>query len=186
MPADAVERGTRVYLRHPGLDDAGEFLAMVAASRELYAGWIHPPESPEDFRAWVARAERRSRAAFLVCTAGEGQIAGVFNLVEISPNLRTAYCTYYANVAFAGRGLMSEGLELLLRHAFGTLGLHAIGASIQPPNAASIAIVQRAGFRPEKAPPRYLRLAGHWRGHPTWSITVQRWRQLAEAREGGA
>ena len=59
------------------------------------------------------------------------------------------------------------------------LRLQALGASIQPGNIASIGLVQRAGFRPEKAPPRYLRLAGAWRGHPTWSITAQRWRQLA-------
>ena len=60
--------------------------------------------------------------------------------------------------------------------------LQALGASIQPGNIASIALVRRAGFRPEKAPPRYLRLAGSFRGHPTWSITAQRWRQLAEGQ----
>src|SRR5260370_41305109 len=72
---------------------------------------------------------------------------------------------------------MTEGLQLLLRHAFVGLQRQALGASIQPGNLASIALVRRAGFRPEKAPPRYLRLAGSWRGPPTLSITPPRVRQ---------
>jgi ribosomal-protein-alanine N-acetyltransferase len=180
-PSGAVEVGTWVLLRHPAEADADEFLGMVAASRDLHDSWVHPPASRGQFTAYLARSRRRNAASFLVCRRSDGAIAGVYNLVEISRLTRTAYCSYYAHVAFAGRGLMTEGLQLLLRHAFGALGLQVVGAAIQPGNEASIRLVERAGFRREAAPPRYLRLAGVWRSHPTWSITAERWRYLSSA-----
>jgi ribosomal-protein-alanine N-acetyltransferase len=179
---DVVEMGDRVFLRRAGEDDRDEFLAMVAASRELHARWIHPPADARDYGAFLVRSRKRTGASFLVCRRTDGLIVGVFNLNEISSMTHTAFCSYYVHAGFARQGLMTEGLQLILRHAFLGLRFQALGASIQPGNVASIALIQRAGFRPEKAPPRYLRLAGSWRGHPTWSITAQRWRQLAEAR----
>jgi ribosomal-protein-alanine N-acetyltransferase len=176
---DVVEAGSRVFLRRPAEDDRDEFLAMVQASRQLHAQWIHPPARARDYEAFLVRSRQRAVVSLLVCRQPDGLIVGVFNLNEISPRLRTAFCSYYVHAGFAGQGLMTEGLQLLLRHAFVGMALQALGASIQPGNLASMALVRRAGFRPEKAPPRYLRLAGSWRGHPTWSITAQRWRQLA-------
>ena len=180
-PSGAIEVGTSVLLRRPDEVDADEFLAMVAASRDLHERWVRPPASGREFRAYLARSRKRSAESFLVCRRSDGAIVGVYNLFEISRMMRTAYCSYYAHAAFAGRGLMSEGLQLLLRHAFGTLELHAVGACIQAGNEASIRLVQRAGFRREAAPPRYLRHAGVWRSHRTWSITAERWRYLAAA-----
>jgi ribosomal-protein-alanine N-acetyltransferase len=179
---DVTEMGSRVFLRRPGEDDRDEFLAMVQASRELHGHWIRPPAEARDYGAFLVRSRKRTGASFLVCRQPDGLIVGVFNLNEISTMLHTAFCSYFVHAGFARQGLMTEGLQLLMRHAFLRLQLQALGASIQPGNIASIALVQRAGFRPEKAPPRYLRLAGAWRGHPTWSITAQRWRQLAEGR----
>jgi ribosomal-protein-alanine N-acetyltransferase len=176
---NVVEMGASVFLRPPDDKDEDEFLAMVAASRDLHSHWIHAPSSAHEFAEYLARSHRRSQISFLVCRLPEGDIAGVYNLLEVSRWAKTAFCSYFVHAAFAGQGLMAEGLQLLLRQAFGPLALQAVGASIQPGNEASIRLVQRAGFRQEKAPPRYLRLAGVMRGHPTWSITAEYWRYLA-------
>ena len=181
---DAIETGPRVFIRHPVPADEEEFLTMVLASRGLHGQWIRPPANPQDFSGYLTRARKRTGAAFLVCRIPDGAILGVFNLAEISPRLRTAYCSYFVHAAFARQGLMSEAMQLLMHHAFTCLGLHVLGAAIQPGNAASLRLVQRSGFRLEKAPPRYLRLAGVWRGHPTWSITAERWRMLSGSSGG--
>jgi len=68
---------------------------------------------------------------------------------------------------------MREGLALVLRHAFGALGLHRLEANIQPDNDASITLVKGAGFRLEGFSPRYLKVGGHWRDHERWAITVE-------------
>ena len=68
---------------------------------------------------------------------------------------------------------MREGLELVLRHAFGSLRLHRVQASIQPENERSIALVRAAGFRYEGLALRYLKIGGRWRDHEHWAVTVE-------------
>ena len=70
---------------------------------------------------------------------------------------------------------MSEGLALVLRHAFCELRLHRLEANIQPANAASIALVRRCGFAYEGLSPRYLKVGGRWRDHERWAITREDW-----------
>ena len=74
---------------------------------------------------------------------------------------------------------MHDGLRLVLRFAFGPLGLHRLEANIQPGNESSVALVKGAGFRLEGYSPRYLKIAGRWRDHERWAI-------LSEDRRGRA
>ena len=92
-------------------------------------------------------------------------------------NFCSAYLGYYAGATFMGQGYMSEGLRLVLRHAFGALGLHRLEANIQPKNRASIHLVRRAGFRREGFSSRYLKVLGRWRDHERWAITAEAFRR---------
>ena len=101
-------------------------------------------------------------------------MAGVFNLSEIvRGGFQCAYLGYWAFSPFDGKGYIREGMELVLRHAFGPLGLHRIEANIQPGNARSRALARAAGFRLEGFSPRYLKIGGEWRDHERWAITVE-------------
>ncbi len=78
-----------------------------------------------------------------MCREEDGAIAGVYNIGQIFYGpFRSAYLGYYAFAPFAGHGYMREGLQLVLRHAFGPLGLHRLEANIQPENRPSIALVR--------------------------------------------
>lgn len=48
-----------------------------------------------------------------------------------------------------GRGLASKAVELIMAHAFDTLGLHRLIADVDPDNNASLALFLRAGFERE-------------------------------------
>jgi RimJ/RimL family protein N-acetyltransferase len=59
--------------------------------------------------------------------------------------------------AFCGRGYASEAIRALMAHAADGLGLRRLAAAVDVPNAASIRLVERLGFRPvaETPGPRY-------------------------------
>ena len=119
-----------------------------------------------------------------MCREEDGAIAGVYNIGQIFYGpLCSAYLGYYAFAPFAGQGYMREGLQLVLRHAFGPLGLHRLEANIQPENAPSIALVAGAGFRLEGLSPRYLKIAGRWRDHERWAILAEEFRPRARAQD---
>jgi [ribosomal protein S5]-alanine N-acetyltransferase len=172
-----LRRGRRVHIRHLDAADEQEFLALVRASRALHRPWSHPPTTPAAFRELVGRDEGTD-ARIVVCRNADGGIVGYFGLGQIFyGHFRSAYLGYYAFHPFEGQGYMREGLELLLRHAFGDLRLHRVQASIQPENERSIALVRGAGFRYEGLALRYLKIGGRWRDHEHWGITVEDRRQ---------
>jgi [ribosomal protein S5]-alanine N-acetyltransferase len=172
-----IETGGRVYLRRPRESDREEFLRLARASRDPHRPWVYAPESSGQFDAYLARCRVESERCFLVCTRADDAIVGVFNLSQIARGFfESAYLGYYAFAPHAGRGLMAEGLELVLRHAFRELKLHRLEANIQPDNDASKRLVERAGFRYEGYSPRYLKIGGRWRDHERWAITREDWR----------
>ncbi|HZO43288.1 MAG TPA: GNAT family protein [Methylomirabilota bacterium] len=177
-PAGALEVGRRVFLCAPSARHRDEFLALIKESRAALHPWVAPPASRAQFSAYLRRARRRTERAFLVCRREDRAIAGVINVSQIFyGNFRSAYLGYYAGAPFMGEGYMREGLLLVLRHAFDTLGLHRLEANIQPANRASIRLVKRIGFRREGFSPRYLKILGRWRDHERWAITAEARRQ---------
>jgi ribosomal-protein-alanine N-acetyltransferase len=167
----------RVFLRQPAAGDEAELVALMRASRRLHRPWVSPPLDGTSFQGFLARARRPDALALLACRAADGAIAGVFHLDEIVRGLlQGAYLSYYAGAPYAGQGYMTEGLRLLLRHAFVHLRLHRLEANIQPGNLASIALVERCGFQLEGFSPRYLKIRNRWRDHQRWALRVEEWR----------
>ena len=176
---DALEVGTRVYLREPTSRDRAGIVAANAASRPLHRGWVTPPTDARAFAEWMVRCRQPNVQCFLVCRLEDGAIAGVYTLSQIVRRLfQSTYMGYYAEQPYAGHGYMTEGLQLVLRHTFITMKLHRVEANIQPENVASIALVKRAGFRLEGFSPRYLKISGRWRDHQRWAMTIDDWRRL--------
>ncbi len=178
----AAPKSARITLRAPTPDDAAAFLALVQASAELHHPWVVPPDTPANFRAYVARAEREhdlfpGHVCRLICRTGDGAIVGAANLNNIVwGGLRGASLGYYAFTPYAGQGYIRAGVRQLLTDGFRRLGLHRVEAAIQPGNDRSRAIVAALGFRHEGDSPRFLKLAGRWRDHERWAITAEEWR----------
>ena len=109
----------------------------------------------------------------------DGAIVGSLALSQIfRGNFQSAYLGYQIAEPFAGRGYMTEALQLALRYAFRELDLHRVEANIQPENKASLALVRRAGFVREGYSRRYLKIGGRWRDHERWALLREEWRAL--------
>lgn len=165
-----------VFLRAPERRDEAEFLELVRRSRKLHRPWVSPPATPERFRAYLRRCRDADYCGLLACRRADGRIVGLFNISQIVRGpLQSAFLGYWAGAPFAGRGYMSRGLALVLRHAFRVLKLHRLEANLQPGNAASRRLAKRAGFRKEGFSPRYVKINGRWRDHERWAITREDW-----------
>ncbi|MEA2449549.1 MAG: [ribosomal protein S5]-alanine N-acetyltransferase [Thermoleophilaceae bacterium] len=170
----ALETGERTLIRRARSADADEFTALMRASRSLHHPWSFPPVRNEEFTALVERARADDFELLLLCHREESHIIGFFNLSQIfrGPFLN-AYLGYAIGEPHGGLGYMTEGIELVLRHSFGPLGLHRLEANIQPGNERSIGLAKRAGFRLEGFSPRYLKIDGKWRDHERWAILAE-------------
>jgi ribosomal-protein-alanine N-acetyltransferase len=176
MPAatEYLAEGPRVGIRHYIHEDGAEFTARARESKELHQPWLFPPTSTAAYAAYAGRLrEDPTKAGFLVCEKDGGGIAGFININNIVEGAFLCGALGYGAFAHAaGRGLMSEGLDLVVGHAFGRLGLHRLEINVQPDNAASIALARRCGFRLEGFSPEFLCIDGAWRDHERWAVTA--------------
>ncbi|MEU9517881.1 GNAT family protein [Streptomyces sp. NPDC048224] len=184
-PSRHLAEGPRVGIRHFAYADGAEFTARARESKDLHHPWLFPPDSVQAYEAYAGRLiEDRTKAGFLVCekepdgasrdTPGGGAIAGFVNINNIvEGGFRSGALGYGAFAHAAGRGLMREGLGLVVRYAFGPMRLHRLEINVQPGNAASIALARACGFHLEGFSPRMLYIDGAWRDHQRWAITAE-------------
>ena len=180
--------GPRVYLRAPVARDRSEFLELNRKSARLFRSLASPMTSPRAFSAYIKRSATPQFAGMLICRQSDDAIVGCVNLSQIVRGVfQSAYMGYQVFAPFAGQGYMTAAMPLVLRLAFRTLKLHRVEANIQPGNVPSLAVVKRAGFKREGYSPRYLKIAGRWRDHERWTMTVEDWREYKRrAREKSA
>ena len=166
-----------MVLRSLAAGDCDAFVSAMRASRGLHHPWTAPPTTADAFAAMLLRAGSPSLEAMIVCRRCDGAMVGYFNLSYIIRGpLQSAFLGYSGVAAHSGRGYMTDGVALVLRHAFTDMRLHRVEANIQPGNHASIALVRRCGFVREGMSERYLKVGGRWRDHERWAIRAEQWR----------
>ena len=169
----------RVVVRPIRPEDRAAFTAAAQASQELHGDWVDAPGDDRSFAAHLDRAARDDVESLVATRTADDALVAAFNLSQIFRGaFQNAYLGFYAFVPYAGQGYTSDGLRATLRYAFGPLALHRVEANVQPGNARSIALVERAGFRHEGFSPRYLHIAGAWRDHQRYAMTVEDWVEL--------
>lgn len=165
-----------VIIDHVRAQDGAELITANLASLALHEPWVSPCRDWASFQAYLARCDGTRSIGFIARERASNRIVGVVNLSEIVRGFfQSAYMGYYAVAGMNGRGLMSEAVGLVVKHAFSELVLHRVEANIQPGNEPSRALVKRLGFRLEGYSPRYLRIGGEWRDHERWAILSEDW-----------
>lgn len=174
---ESLAKGKTVYLRRPARGDSEEFLSLASASIRLHRPWVYPPSGEREFHSYVDRASSDRFLGCFICLLQTDAIVGVANLSEIVRGIfQSAYLGFYGHSAYSGRGLMREGLLLLLRHAFRQMKLHRIEANVQPENGRSLSLIRALGFRREGFSPKYLKIGGRWRDHERWALLAEDYR----------
>lgn len=124
-------------------------------------------------RSMLMAAARRGEALPFAITV-DGTFAGQVTLGGIQ---RGALCSgwvgYWVDSTRQGQGVATAAVALAVAHALGPVGLHRVEATIDPENVASRAVVAHLGMREEGLLRRYLDIAGAWRDHLLYAITVE-------------
>ena len=171
-------RGTKLYLRYPNKNDLFELTSLNIASRKLHRGLVKPPTDEKTFADYLKRSESEENECLLICEIKSEKIVGAINLSQIFRGIfQNSYLGYYIGAEFAGKGLMTEAIDLILRFAFKDLKLHRIEANVQPHNLASIAVLRKNNFTKEGFSRKYLKIGGKWRDHERWAIIAEEWRK---------
>jgi [ribosomal protein S5]-alanine N-acetyltransferase len=166
---------SRVLIRPPNSGDCDAFIEAIRRSRPLHRGWITPrARTRAEFGKYLKRFTTDQRHGFLVIHRDTGDIVGAINLNDvIRGNFQSASVGYYAFLPYAGKGLMREGLLLVLQHAFQKLKLHRVEANMQPDNRPSIALAKKCGFIREGFSRRMVKICGRWKDHERWAILAE-------------
>ncbi|MCF3121507.1 MULTISPECIES: GNAT family N-acetyltransferase [Streptomyces] len=169
-----LRQGPRVAVRHLRREDHDEISALSRESAELQRRWLGVREfTREAFERRLERLGRPTHEGFVICLRDTGAIVGGVNINDIVRGaLQTGTLGYTAYASTTGRGYMTEGLGLVVQHAFGPLGLHRLEANIQPDNVASLHLVARLGFRREGYSTAFQLIDGAWRDHERWARTA--------------
>ena len=150
IPPTPTLSGTRVRLRPLRADDADALFALQSDPRVMRY-WSHPPWTDRAQAVLrIAQLERdRATSEFYSWAAtldGDDTLAGTGALFAISRPHARAEIGYSLAAAHWGKGYAHEIVGLICAFAFDELGLERLEADIDPRNAASCRLVERAGF----------------------------------------
>lgn len=110
-----------VTIREPREEDEENFLRSMSESSHLHPPWITAPSSIEEFQAYIQKYSdsQRNKSFLIVPFDDQGKILGVINLNEIVGGcFQNAFLAYYATAAGVGKGVLSQGLQLVIAYAF--------------------------------------------------------------------
>jgi ribosomal-protein-alanine N-acetyltransferase len=174
--------GKLVRLRAPVAADFVEWSALRNQSREYLTPW-EPSWAPDELtRAAFRRRLRRYVQAerdgtgmmFFVFDKKTDELTGGCQLSNIRQGIAQSAASlgYWIGQKHAGRGLMTDAVVTLVRHAFDRLGFHRIEAACLSTNVASRRVLTKAGFTAEGTARKYLRINGEWQDHLLFAIIV--------------
>lgn len=177
--------GPRVWVAPATADDIPAYQQAVELSASRLSRFGRP--DPAGLPALLA-LQSRSHRTFLIHAQhpfGMHDLVGRANVVNVIRGRGLmATIGYEAYDPYAGRGLMREGLGLVIEAAFDDepagMGLHRLEVNVQPANVRSAGLARALGFVHEGFSRDFLYMpddAGSegWRDHDRYAITAEDW-----------
>ncbi|WP_165485396.1 GNAT family N-acetyltransferase [Protofrankia symbiont of Coriaria ruscifolia] len=121
----------------------------------------------------LARARQDPRTEYYLAVERDGLPLGFARLGL--DGVKAAKLGYAVHADHWGRGYATDAVRVLVTFGFDELGLHRISAAIGPDNAASVAVVKRAGFSYEGRIRDHVHTNGAWRDSLLYSVLEHEW-----------
>ena len=169
----------RMVLRLPQHADFRDWAALRMSSATFLQPW--EPSWAADHLSrkaftnrvyWAGRSQGQGTAlALFLLRRSDRALLGAITLDNIrrGPS-QSGTLGYWIGEPHARQGYMREAIEAVAHHAFRRLDLSRIEAACLEENAASRALLERAGFKYEGVAQAYLQIAGRWRNHVLYAM----------------
>ena len=176
----AFVEGKLVRLRAPVAGDYPAWSKLRGDSREFLTPW-EPTWAPDElsraaFRRRLSRYAQAARAGtghmYFVFDRKTGELVGGCQLSNIRQGVAQSAASlgYWMGKRHAGKGMMTDAVTTLVRHAFDRMGFHRVEAACIAANAASRRVLTKVGFTAEGTARKYLRINGEWQDHLLFAI----------------
>lgn len=167
-------RSSRVVLEAPSPRHFEAWSALRQVSRHqlepFEPTWPSDELSMRAYRRRLRRCRRERRhgagAAFFISRASDEALVGGVTLSSVRRGVtQSASIGYWIGLPFVRQGYATEGVAAVLKYAFNELELNRVEAACMPHNRASIAVLEKSGFRREGLARRYLQINGVFQDH---------------------
>lgn len=175
--AGPVLQTARLVLRPMRRSDA-EALFPIFSDAETLRYWAHVPVTTlDEVHEIIARnlpPQNAPQSSFAITR--DGVTVGVVNFYRQQDGM--AGLGYILDKTLWGRGYVSEAIDAVLDHGFGTLGLHRIWLEIDPRNFSSIRVAQKCGFAAEGVARESFLLDGEYLDSVYYAMLRAEWLSL--------
>ena len=153
------------------IKNQNDLLPWEPTGRGTWASRHQPSSWGPMFSVLKAEAKRGAVLPFVIEV--DGRYAGQLTIGNVQRGaVCSAWIGYWVDADVTGGGVASAAVALGVDHAFGTVGLHRLDATVQPDNHASQAVLAKVGFRQEGLLKRYMDVNARWRDHLLFAMTV--------------
>jgi len=130
------------------LEDALRFIEKIdkGIKDNHWLYWAITEATPIEVQCCQGSDDREGQEVLMDQGVHQNHLIGTICLWNFVPTDDKAELGYELSVARQGLGLMSEAVNAILAYGFGTIGLSAVEAAVHPENAASVKVLNRAGF----------------------------------------
>ncbi|WP_033542676.1 GNAT family N-acetyltransferase [Planococcus sp. CAU13] len=171
--------GQLCYLRVLADDDAVEMVQLLNRNRNYWE--IFEPRHPDSYftvavqrekiREALYQARENREYSFGIFHPRTDKLIGHISMYSIKrlPFL-SALVGYSIDEEYAGRGIATEAVQLVVAFGFEKLQLHRIEAYVSPRNSGSIRVLEKAGFANEGLLREFLHINGIWEDHYHYAV----------------
>lgn len=124
---------------------------------------------------WTARPKNSSQENYVFEIYAQDILVGQtilwgFHRSEDENELDRCSVSYWVDEENNSKGIGTNAVHLVVRHAFDSLGIQSVEAPIQSHNLASIKLVSKLGFRKTKTIADYLEVNGKATNHEIYEL----------------
>jgi len=142
----------RLVLRKMVATDSKDMLEYFSDEQVMKFYGLSPFESEQealDEISWYDQIFETDQGIRWALQTNGGKIIGSCGFHNWDQRHHRAEMGYELSRAYWGQGLMSEVLAAVIDYGFNTLSLNRIQALVEPENAQSLRLLEKAGFRQE-------------------------------------